>query len=209
MLECVSQPHHQQWLTCHTAHYTSNQTLNLAVMQTYKQGTGDSSMFISNIRFLTEASPSGGPSLSALDSSPVLTHSTQRSTGRGRLVTRDVLCGGVGVGGESGHWSPAWPAPGPARPDAAGFLAKTKPDPVSFRQTCTSHARRQAVVGCQGAEALMFYGKLNTSIGPWKVDTAYSRARPACRSGHLCSDVHCTQPAPAWPLLQAPGAIPH
>ena len=60
-------------------------------------------MFISNIRFLTEASPSGGPSLSALDSSPVLTvHSTQRSTGRGRLVTRDVLCGGVGVGGEIG-----------------------------------------------------------------------------------------------------------
>ena len=71
MLECVSQPHHQQWLTCHTAHYTSNQTLNLAVMQTYKQGTGDSSMFISNIRFLTEASPSVGPSLSALDSSSI------------------------------------------------------------------------------------------------------------------------------------------
>ena len=35
----------------------------------------------------------------------------------------------------------------------------------------------------------MFYGKLNTSIGPWEADTAYSRARPACRSGHLCSDV--------------------
>ena len=150
-------------------------------------------------------------SLSALDSSPAVgVHSTQqRGTGRGRRVAPpsapDLLCG-CGWRCGCGRRERRDPGPGTAHlPGQPGLLRGSWP---KQNQTLSHSARpAPATPGGDGGDR-----RRGFNCVLWRVKhfhwTTGSRAAGRARAAEVMATYVPMYSAPAWPPLQAPGAIP-